>query len=445
MSEPRTEPTRLLRNQDVQPSEPRLRRSRMLVCIVSLLIGLVTACAPGTEPDGGEARSDDGDEPSVEREEPSVDGDEPVLDGSEEVVEPPESSEDHEPTEIDDPDLTVAVALTDVAQMAAPIAGDVGPDGTLYIAERAGTVRPVDEEGVGAAVIDVSDRTTLDGERGLLGIAFSPDGDEVYVSFTDQDGANVLAAYPLHDNVIDGDNGRDMMTIPQPYANHNGGDVQIGPDGAVYWGLGDGGGAGDPLDAGQDLSTPLGKLLRISARGGGDYEVPEDNPFVEVGDALDEIWAYGLRNPWRFSFDRATGELYIADVGQSDREEINVVAGDLAGANYGWSLREGTLEFSGEEPDDHVPPVFEYETGARCAITGGFVYRGEAIAELVGAYLYSDYCDGDIRAIVVRDGEVVDDANLGVNGGQVVSFVQDAAGELFALDLGGRVLRLDPA
>ena len=368
--------------------------------------------------------------------------------------EPPEAPEppaepDEEPVEEPpppDPDLTVAVTLTDVAQMSSPVAGAVGPDGTLYLAERAGTVHPLTDDGLGDPVIDVSGETTTDSERGLLGIAFAADGTGLYASYTDRSGDSVLAAYPVEDGIVDGASPRVVMTVAQPYANHNGGDVQVGPDGMVYWGLGDGGGAGDPLEAGQDLSTPLGAMLRIDPQAADPYGVPADNPFVDQDGAVPEIWAYGLRNPWRFSFDRATGELWIADVGQNDREEVNRVPGDLAGANYGWNLREGTLEFAGPEPDDHVPPVFEYETGARCAITGGFVYRGSAIPELVGAYLYSDYCDGDLRAIVVDgDGTLVDDANLGVNGGRVVSFVQDADGELYLLDLDGRVSRVDPA
>jgi glucose/arabinose dehydrogenase len=243
------------------------------------------------------------------------------------------------------------------------------------------------------------------------------------------------------------DERRTLLTIEQPFANHNGGNIVVGPDGMLYIGLGDGGGGGDPVEAGQDLGTRLGALLRIDPGAGDPYGVPSDNPFVDAEDARDEIWAYGLRNPWRFSFDAATDELYIADVGQDAREEINwVAAGEGAGANFGWNLMEGTLEFAGDEPEDHVPPVHEYETRGPqgCSITGGYVYRGSAIPELVGAYLYSDFCEATLYAIVVEDGEVVDEGDLSVGGEQIVSFAQDADGELYLLDFGGAVRRIDP-
>jgi glucose/arabinose dehydrogenase len=399
---------------------------------------VLAACAPDEEP------SAEPEPPAVTEEAaPEAEPPEESPPEGEPAAEEPPPEEEAAPAA--DPDLSVEVVLTEVAQMTSPVAGTVGPDGTFYLAERGGTVHPLTDQGLGDPVIDVSDQTTTDSERGLLGVAVSADGTEFYASYTDPGGANVLAAFPIADGTIDGDDERIVMTIDQPRGNHNGGDVQVGPDGMVYWGIGDGGGAGDPQEAGQDLTTPLGAMLRIDPQGGDPYDVPSDNPFLDEEGAAPEIWAYGLRNPWRFSFDRETGELYIADVGQNEREEVNVVPHDLAGANYGWNLMEGTMEFAGSEPDDHVPPVFEYDTGARCAITGGFVYRGQAIPELLGAYLYSDYCDGDIRAIVVQDGEVIDEDNLAVNGGQVVSFVQDADGELYVLDLGGTVSRIDPA
>lgn len=405
--------------------------------LAAVLLLVLAACAPDEEPEP---------DPPTEEEQAVDEPDEPA-EAPEGPAEDPEDPEDEPPEDEPpaDPDLTVEVTLTEVAQMSSPVAGTVGPDGTLYLADRSGTVHPLTDDGIGDAVIDLSDRTTTDGERGLLGVAVSEDGTEFYASYTDGNGDNVLAAFPIEDGEVDGSTERTVMMIEQYRSNHNGGDVQTGPDGMLYWGIGDGGGGGDPLGAGQDITTPLGSLLRIDPQGGDPYEVPSDNPFVDQDDATPEIWASGLRNPWRFSFDREAGELYIADVGQNTREEVNVVDHDLAGANYGWNLMEGTLEFAGSEPDDHVPPVFEYETGSRCSITGGFVYRGEAIPELVGAYLYSDYCNGDIRAIVVQDGALVDEGNLGVNGGQVVSFAQDGDGELYVLDLGGGVFRMDPA
>jgi glucose/arabinose dehydrogenase len=347
------------------------------------------------------------------------------------------------------PDLDAEVALTPVAELISPTAAALGPDGTLYLGDRPGTVHALTDDGAGPAVLDLTDETTTDGERGLLGLAFAADGSELYLSMTDRDGATLVEAFTVEDSVPDPDQRRTVFTLDQPYANHNGGDVQIGPDGRLYLGLGDGGGGGDPLEAGQDLTTPLGALLRIDPLAAEPYGVPDSNPFLDVDDAVREIAAYGLRNPWRFSFDRETGDLWLADVGQDAWEEINRVPfEELLGANFGWNLREGTQEFAGEEPDDHVPPIYEYETRGPegCAVTGGFVYRGSAIDGLQGAYLYSDACNGAVRALAVdADGEVVEQADLGVDGGQVVSFGQDLDGELYVLDLDGTVYRLDPA
>ncbi len=398
-------------------------RSWVCSAAVSLcLLGVLAACA--SHPSSDElARSEPG--PTVPA--PRVELPSATLDGTA-------------------PDLTVSVTLTQVARMDFPIAAAVGPDGTLYVAERAGTVHPLTDKGVGAPVVDISDETSTDGERGLLGLAFAADGSELYVSFTDLDGHTVLDAMAVDDGAI-ADRRRTVFTQEQPFANHNGGDVQIGQDGLLYVGLGDGGGAGDPLSTGQDVSTPLGSLLRIDPLAAEPYGVPADNPFVGDPDAASEIWAYGLRNPWRFSFDRVTGDLWIADVGQNSREEINwMQAGSGAGANYGWNHMEGSLEFAGSEPADHVPPVYEYEsTEQRCSITGGFVYRGQAIPQLIGSYLYSDYCDGTLRAIVVdADGVVTDEADLGVGGNAIVSFAQDVDGELYLLDADGPVWRIDP-
>jgi glucose/arabinose dehydrogenase len=415
-------------------SHPRL----LLLAALAGLSLVVAACAgddPLAEPPPEEPEVEDPAPP--EPAEPPADPDPP-----------PEPEEPEEPAPDPPPDLGVAVTLTEVARLGSPVAGDVGPDGTVYLADRAGTVHPLTAEGAGAPLVDIRAETTTDSERGLLGIAFAADGSELYLSFTDLSGDTRIDALAVEGGTIDPQARRTVFTHPQPFGNHNGGDIQVGPDGMLYIGLGDGGGAGDPLEAGQDLTTALGTLLRIDPLGGDPYAVPTDNPFVDDPDAVDEIWAYGLRNPWRFSFDRTSGDLWIADVGQNAREEVNwMPAGQGAGANYGWNLMEGTLEFAGSAPDDHVPPVYEYATGGPegCAITGGFVYRGEAIPELRGAYLYSDYCVGAVRALAMMDGEVVEQAGLGVDGGRVVSFAEDADGELYVLDLGGTVWRLDPA
>jgi glucose/arabinose dehydrogenase len=408
---------------------PPRRPPRLLLLAAAGVLAL-GACAPGDE--AGQPPPDQPEAP----EEPEGPDEPEDDDGPEDDGEP------------DAPDLGVDLQLTEVASMDSPTAGAVGPDGVLYLAERAGTVRPLEEDGLGGPVVDLAGATTTDGERGLLGLAFAADGSELYLSYTDTRGGTVLEAFAVVDGEVDEDQRRTVFTLEQPFANHNGGDVHTGPDGMLYLGLGDGGGGGDPEQAGQDTSTLLGALLRIDPLGDAPYAVPDDNPFVDDDEAADEIYAYGLRNPWRFSFDAETDELWIADVGQDEREEINVQPfEEAAGANYGWNLMEGTLEFAGPEPDDHVPPVYEYETGGPigCAITGGYVYRGEAIPELRGAYLFSDYCGGGLHAIVVEDGEVVDEGELSVSGEAVVSFAQDADGELYLLDFGGVVRRIDPA
>ncbi|MEW2524252.1 PQQ-dependent sugar dehydrogenase [Streptomyces sp. NPDC047071] len=346
------------------------------------------------------------------------------------------------------PPRAAKVALTKVATAQNPVAGTPGPGGTLWIAERAGTVRPLDAKGLGKPVLDISKETTTDGERGLLGIAFDKRFAHFYISFTNLEGASVIDEFAVRHGKIRPDTRRTVLTQTQPYANHNGGDIKFGPDGYLYIAFGDGGAGGDPHGNGQNLDTLLGKLLRIDPRGGKPYAIPRDNPFVDDPKARDEIWSYGLRNPWRFSFDAGTGDLLIGDVGQSAWEEIDwAPARSKGGENYGWSQMEGTHPFrGGTEPANHVPPVHEYDrNGLGCSVTGGFVYRGRAIPALRGQYVYSDYCDGTLRTLKIENGKVTGTGDLGVNGGEVVSFVQSRRGELYVLDLGGSIHRVDPA
>jgi glucose/arabinose dehydrogenase len=343
----------------------------------------------------------------------------------------------------------IRVALTQVATAQSPTAGTTGPGDTVWIAERAGLVRILGEDGLGDPVLDLSADISTDGEGGLLGMVFDDSFTHFYVSYTDLAGDTAVDEFAVVDGQLQLDSRRTVFVQDQPFENHNGGHLAFGPDGMLYLALGDGGGSGDPFDNGQDLGTVLGKLLRIDPTAGDPYAIPPDNPFATDPAARGEIWAYGLRNPWRFSFDAATGDLWIADVGQNTREEVNWTPfGSRGGENYGWSRMEGTLPFSGEEPADHIPPVFEYDNdGARCSITGGYVYRGSAIPELQGAYLFSDFCDGTIRALQVQDGQVTGALDLGVNAGNVVSFVEGPDLELYALNIGlivGSVVRIDP-
>ena len=343
----------------------------------------------------------------------------------------------------------VVVRATEVATVEGPTAMTTrsGADDVLFVVEREGRVRVLrDDQLQPEPLVDISDDVRSGGERGLLGIAFSPDGDRLYLSYTDTNGDTRIDELLMSGDAVDLGSRRQVLAVDQPYGNHNGGDITFGPDGFLYVGLGDGGSGGDPHGHGQNPDTLLGSLLRIDPinRGNDLYAIPAGNPFVGGGGRA-EIWHYGLRNPWRFSFDRETGDLWIGDVGQGGLEEIDFLpAGSPVGANFGWNRLEGTESFRGDPPAEHVLPIFEYPTADGCAVTGGYVYRGSAIAGLQGAYLYGDYCNGDVRALVQRDGRVVAERSLGFEVASLSSFGQRADGELYALSLAGPIFRLDP-
>jgi len=295
-------------------------------------------------------------------------------------------------------------------------------------------------------------------ERGLLGMAFHPDFAEnglFYLNYTDSrvEHATKIVEFQVSaddPNRAEIDSGRVLLTIGQPFANHNGGQLAFGPDGYLYIGVGDGGSANDPLGSGQNPGTLLGNILRIDVDESTDsreYAIPQDNPVVNNPDLAMEVWAWGLRNPWRFSFDRATGDLYIADVGQSAWEEINVQPADSPGGeNYGWNAYEGNVTFMGPEPEGEVVmPVMAYNHANGCSVTGGYVYRGEAIPALQGYYLFGDYCNGLIWAgYQDASGEWSYDLLLQLRS-TLSSFGEDEAGELYVVDYaGGRVFRIDP-
>ena len=342
------------------------------------------------------------------------------------------------------------VRATPLAGFDAALALAVRPgDDTLYVAEQGGRVRALAAGRTDAAVLlDISGEVSTGGERGLLGLAFSPDGGRLYVDYTDRDGDTRVVEYTFAGGRVDTGSRRLLLTVEQPFANHNGGHLAFGPDGMLYVGLGDGGSGGDPHDNGQNLGTLLGKILRIDPRasGGQPYAVPPDNPFVGRDGARPEIWAYGLRNPWRFSFDRATGALWIGDVGQNTREEIDRAdPASKGGENYGWNRFEGSRPFQGRAPSNHVPPVFDYGTGnGNCAVTGGFVYRGQRIPGLRGRYVFGDYCRGELLTLV-PDGNGFRAAALGPRVANLSSFGEDGAGELYVLSSSAGLLRLDPA
>ncbi len=328
-------------------------------------------------------------------------------------------------------------------------------DTAVYVAEQVGRVWAVrDGRLEHRPVLDVRGQVASGGERGLLGLTFSRDGGKLYVNYTNVWGYTVVFEYPMRaDGTADVGRRRRLLAIWQPQDNHNGGDLTIGPDGMLWIATGDGGGYGDrgpghaPEGNAQSLRSLLGKLLRIDPRAGGDGPggIPADNPFVDRAGARPEIWAYGLRNPWRFSFDRATGDLWVADVGQNAWEEVNrLPAGHRGGANFGWNVFEGTQRFRDGEAPGHILPVHTYGHGqGGCSVTGGFVYRGRRIPSLVGAYVFADYCDGRVRALRLRTGGEVEVADLGVRAPQVATFGEDADGELYVGSQRDGLLRLE--
>ncbi|MGO4281686.1 PQQ-dependent sugar dehydrogenase [Cupriavidus sp. RAF20_2] len=354
------------------------------------------------------------------------------------------------------------LSLTQVAEgFAAPIFLTApANDPRLFVVERAGRVRIVRDGSVlAASFLDLSILTTTDGERGLFSMAFDPayaTNGRFYVYYTDQNGAITVARYTVSASNPDAANptGTLLLSIPHPGAsNHNGGQLAFGTDGMLYIGTGDGGGSNDPANNAQNSGTLLGKILRIDVSGAS-YTVPAGNPFAGGGGGRPEIWATGLRNPWRFSFD-ANGLLYIADVGQGQREEVNAMPTASGGLNYGWDRLEGTACVGGTacDPAGLTAPVFEYSHDAGgCAIVGGYVYRGAALPELQGRYFYTDLCTGKLASFLYRDGAVSERVDWPVTAsGSVYSFGTDAAQELYVLaDAGtsstsGKVYRVQRA
>jgi glucose/arabinose dehydrogenase len=347
------------------------------------------------------------------------------------------------------------VKLTPIASLEDPTSFATRQgDSSLYVAEQVGRVRAVRDGQLDAApALDITADVGSGGERGLLGLDFSRDGTRLYVHYTNRDGDTRVDEYTMQGNAADVGSRRQLLAVEQPQPNHNGGELSFGPDGLLYLGLGDGGGAGDsgsghaPGGNGQSLDTLLGKILRIdpTPSGGRQYTIPPGNPYANGG-GQPEIWAYGLRNPWKFSWDRETEDMWIADVGQNAWEEVDFLpAGEGAGANFGWNRLEGNHEFQGQAPNGAIPPIHEYPLNGTCAAIGGYVYRGSKIPDLTGAYVYTDYCESTIRALVERGGRVVDQRDLGVQGTQVTAFGEDQDGELYVLSQADGLQRIDPA
>jgi len=286
-------------------------------------------------------------------------------------------------------------------------------------------------------------------EQGLLGLAFHPDfahNGAFYLDYTGAGGATHIVRYGLSTDPNRADPASEnlLLKIDQPYANHNGGVLAFGPDGYLYIGTGDGGSAGDPQGNGQRLDTLLGKILRLDVDHGDPYAIPPDNPFAGGG-GRPEIWAYGLRNPWRIAFDPLTGDLYIGDVGQGSMEEVDFQpAGAPGGENYGWNVREGTLAYSGPAAANMIDPVAEYDHSQGCSITGGVVIRDSRLPEWSGVYLYGDFCSGQVWGLRPDGHGDWQHARLWASGFQISSFGVDAAGRVYLVDLNGSLQRLDP-
>ncbi|MDP8903700.1 MAG: PQQ-dependent sugar dehydrogenase [Chloroflexota bacterium] len=328
--------------------------------------------------------------------------------------------------------------------------------GRLYALEQAGRIRIIGGDGTvhEAPFLDISDRVRAGGELGLLGLAFHPryaENGRLFVNYTDTAGDTVVSEFArATETAAEPASERVILAFDQPFTNHNGGWVAFGPDGMLYISTGDGGGAGDPLGAGQDTTTLLAKMLRIDVDSATDtrYAIPADNPFTGQDGVRPEIWAFGLRNPWRASFDRQTGDLFIGDVGQRTWEEISVAPAGTGGQNYGWNVMEGPECFRSAECDTSglTPPVAWYPTRADggCAITGGYVYRGQALPGFGGTYFFADYCSGilwSLDAAAALAGGQTEPRELMATDLSISSFGEDEQGELYAVDHGGRIVR----
>lgn len=368
----------------------------------------------------------------------------PACDDDGGIVVPPPAGDE---TELE----LVAEGLASPLYLTAPVGDD-----RLFIVEQAGTIRIIrDGALLPTPFLDLRAQVTSGGEQGLLGLAFHPGygaNGWFFVNYTDANGDTRIERYQVSADPDRADpaSARLVLAIDQPATNHNGGMLAFAPDGALWIGTGDGGGSGAAQNA-QDLSSLLGKILRIDIDSAEPYAVPADNPFVGVAGARPEIWAYGLRNPWRFSFDVAAADVYIADVGQNTWEEVNAVPISQRGANYGWPILEGTHCYGATQCSTTgiTLPVLEYNhDDGSCSVTGGYVYRGDAIPDLRGHYFYSDFCSGWVRSFRLAGTATTDEQEWDVGEiGSVLSFGEDAASELYVLtrsSAGGRVWKFVP-
>jgi len=341
---------------------------------------------------------------------------------------------------------TEGLTVTKVSDLRRPTAFAVRPGDDpdiVHIATQDGNVHRLDlRTGSTSPAASFADRTEAAGERGLLGLAFAIAGDEMYVHYTDRDGDTVVEAVPYRDGAAEVASSRVLLTVDQPFANHNGGQLAVDASGNLLIALGDGGSGGDPMENAQNRTSLLGKILRIRPEPAGAaraYSIPSDNPFVGSTTTAPEIAFLGLRNPWRFSIDPPTGEFWIADVGQDRYEEINRVPADAMGANFGWNVKEASQPFRGATSESLTDPVHEWASRGGSSAIGGFVYRGEAIPALRGTYVFADLARPGLSVLDPTDNAV---ATIDVPVQRVVGFGLDATGELYVLSYDSGVYRL---
>ncbi len=328
--------------------------------------------------------------------------------------------------------------------------------GRLFVLEQPGRIRIIQNgQLLNTPFLDITDRVGSRGtEQGLLGLAFDPNYKQngiFFINYTNNQGDSVVSQWRVsssNPNQADSQSEQILLTVDQPFQNHNGGGVQFGPDGYLYLSFGDGGSEGDPQLNGQNTQNMLADILRIQPNLNGGYRVPPDNPFANGQGGKPEVFIYGLRNPWRFSFDKATGDMYIADVGQNNWEEINFLsAGSSGGENFGWSYYEGNHPYKGTPPQSQkfTFPVYEYSHNYGCAVSGGYVYRGQSMPDWQGVYLFGDYCSGIVWGLL-RDAQGQWQAQqLFQTSFRISAFGQDSSGEVYLLDHGkGQVLKLEP-
>jgi glucose/arabinose dehydrogenase len=435
------------------PSGPRRRHTalppaaRLGALLVLSVVALVSACAEpvGSPTTGGGTGTD----ASASASRPSTSPTGAAPSDSTDAPSQPASGPTGEPPALQ---LDVVVGGLDAP---VDVAVRPGEPEALYVVEQGGRVVVVRDGAVrDEPFLDIADQVTAGGEQGLLGLAFHPDpaDERLFVYYTATDGNQVLASFRApsgSDSVADRASERRLLDMDDPFGNHNGGALAFGPDGFLYIGTGDGGGGGDPLGSGRDLSSLLAKVLRIDIDGTSaeqPYAIPPDNPYVGTADARPETWLSGLRNPWRIRFDRDTGDLWIGDVGQGEREEVDVARTGQAGLDFGWNVTEGTQCYEPAEgcsTDGLTPPVTEYSHEQGCSVTGGTVYRGTGSPTLAGFYVFSDYCSGLFWAIPATAEPTIEPVVVAESGRSISAIAEDGAGELVATDLAtGELLRI---